>query len=123
MWFSRFFKKDKQKFKKLTLLECQIHGSHYYDCLKLIENNQLFVGEQLILKRQPDNEYDQYAIEVLTVEGKKLGYIPKNHSQILASLIDQKCRVSADIQSIFTTAWEPVNIRLILHFPKYSKVN
>ncbi len=118
MWLRRFFSRNKKSNKKLRILECQIHGSHYYDCLKLIEENKLFVGEPLTLRRQPDNEYDPYAIEILTAEGKKLGYIPKKHSQILASLIDQKCHLSANIESIFTTAWEPVSIHLILHLPR-----
>lgn len=118
MWFIRFFSRNKKKYKQLILLECQIHGSHYYECLKLIQEHKLFVGEPLTLQREPHNSYDPYAIEILTAAGKKLGYIPQKHSQVLASLMDHQCVLSADIQSIFTTAWEPININVTLLFPK-----
>lgn len=36
----------------------------------------------LLLEREADNEYDSNAIKVLTMDGKKLGYIPKRDNDI-----------------------------------------
>lgn len=108
-------KTPQQNAHQLLLLACQLHGSHYYDCLTLLENQQLFVGEKLVLHREPTNEYDSYAIEVLSKNGIKLGYIPKKHNQVIATLMDQQCYVTAYIDEIMTTEWEPVSIQVFLH--------
>lgn len=100
--------------RPLFLLECQIHGSHYYDCLKLVKSQQLRVGQRILLRREPSNEYDKSAIEVLTTSRQKLGYVPKNVNQVIATLMDQGCYLTATIEVIHTTAWEPVTIRIIM---------
>lgn len=53
--------------------------------------------DQLTLKREPDNAYDRWAVAVLTSEGQKLGYISKEHSQVLANIMDQGAEVQARI--------------------------
>ncbi len=80
--------------KRLLLLECRIHGSHYYSCLSLLESGQIHAGDCLHLAREPDNTYDTYAIEVFTAGGEKLGYVPKNHNRVIATLMDQACNLS-----------------------------
>ncbi len=99
---------------KLHLLSCQIHGSHYYDCLRLVNEGTIHPGERLLLKREPSNEYDQYAIEVLTANGYKLGYVPKNHNRVIAELMDQHCIISAVVDSVKSNEWEPVSITITL---------
>lgn len=108
----KWLKRRKQNTRKLFLLTCRIHGSHYYQCLTLVKKNQLKTGEPLLLRREPDNEYDKHAIEVFTLKQQKLGYLPKHNNQVIAALMDQGCRISAVISSIHTTAWEPVTIRI-----------
>ncbi len=98
--------------KRLLLLECRIHGSHYYSCLSLLENGQIHAGDRLHLAREPDNAYDAYAIEVFTASGEKLGYVPKNHNRVIATLMDQSCRLSASVSHVEAAAWEPVAIRI-----------
>lgn len=110
----RYLTGRRRQTRALFLLECQIHGSHYYDCLKLIKSEQLSVGELLRLRRQPDNEYDKYAIEILTRNGQKLGYVPQKDNRVIAALIDQGCHVTAHIELIVSTAWEPVTIRIMM---------
>lgn len=105
----------------LFLLNSQIHGSHYYDCLQLVKNQQLNVGEVLSLQREPSNEYDEDAIEIYTRQRKKLGYIPKQHNRVIAALMDQNCRISATIQAINTDAWEPVTIRVEMQLPSQNR--
>lgn len=100
--------------RELLLLDCQIHGSHYYDCLSLLSQDKLSVGQPLILRRQPDNAYDENAIEILTQRGVKLGYVPQKDNTVIANLLDQHCSLSTHIDSIVKTAWEPIGIRIIL---------
>ncbi len=119
-WFRRFFQKQRVKVapEALFLLECKIHGSHYYDCLSLIEANQLDVGELLILNREPNNEYDTNAIEILTQNGTKLGYVPQKNNLVLANVMDQHCLVSSRIASIKKAAWEPITVRITMELYK-----
>lgn len=114
MWlFKRLFKTPKTQ--TLRLLSCQIHGSHYYDCLTLLNQSALRVGQPLQLRREPDNKYDIYAIEVYTKKGVKLGYVPKQLNQVIATLMDQGCQIEATIEKIVTSAWEPVTIQIDCH--------
>ena len=45
-------------------------------------------GRQLMLVREPDNEYDRWATKVCTLSGTMLGYIPACKNQSVARLID-----------------------------------
>ncbi|MBS9777538.1 MAG: HIRAN domain-containing protein [Gammaproteobacteria bacterium] len=116
-WLRRLLRKkrDYSVLGKLFLLECKIHGSHYYDCLVLVKQGKLCVGEPVILRREPDNEYDKNAIEVLTRNNMKLGYLPKKDNVVIAALIDQKCEMFSYVENITTTAWEPVTIRITMN--------
>lgn len=106
---------DKKRPKQLHLLACQIHGSHYYQCINLVESKQIQVGERLILTREPDNEYDPYAIEVYNQKGVKLGYVPKNHNRVIAELMDQHCAIDAVVERVNGKEWEPVRIAVEWH--------
>lgn len=114
MWLLRWlFAKRKAKYS-LFLVKCQIHGSHYYACFEVLKHKQLKQGQTLLLKREPDNEYDRYAIEVLTKRRQKLGYIPKHLNKVIAALMDQDCLVYAVVTAIASEAWEPVTIKVYL---------
>lgn len=118
VWFSRLWSRLSQRAKQSTetllLLECQIHGSHYYACLALIESQSLHIGQRLQLVREKDNEYDDDAIEIYTTAGEKLGYVPKKDNHVIARLLDQQQKLTVHIESIHTTAWEPVTVRIEL---------
>ena len=48
--------------------------------------------EEILLVREPKNEYDELAILVKNKEGKKLGYIPRQKNEAIARLMDAgKC--------------------------------
>ena len=44
---------------------------------KLYRSGKLNPGKKLLLRREPNNPYDIYAVAVLTEDGNHLGYIPK----------------------------------------------
>ncbi len=45
-------------------------------------------GDKLILQREPDNRFDEYAILVLDEKKRKLGYIPEKDNIVFARLMD-----------------------------------
>lgn len=63
-----------------------IAGTRYVDnqdVFKRLEKN-----DPLLLEREADNKYDSNAIKVLTIDGEKLGYIPKRDNSIFTRLMD-----------------------------------
>ena len=58
-----------------------------YQNLTEIEKKITVHESKFILKREPDNQYDKFAVVVL-FEDKKLGYIPKSKNQTIARLMD-----------------------------------
>ena len=57
-------------------------------------------GDKLILKREPDNRFDDLAILVLTQSGKKLGYVPEKDNPILARLMNAGKKLTASVDTI-----------------------
>ena len=116
-WLKKIFQKRKRAGlpSQLFILECLIHGSHYYDCFSLIEKRGIFIGEPLVLIREPKNEFDNYAIEVFTQNREKLGYIPKKHNLVISNLMDQKVSINAFVETIIINAWDPISIKLTIN--------
>ena len=54
-------------------------------------------GDSLVLQREPDNRFDEYAILVLNGEGRKLGYIPEKDNLVFARLMDAGKLLTAKI--------------------------
>ena len=53
---------------------------------------KLKVGDRLQILREPKNQYDGMAITVRDQKNHDLGYIPREHNEILANLMDAgKC--------------------------------
>lgn len=55
---------------------------HYLDCDGKDCSGAVEVtrGDEVYLKREPDNQYDQNAVQLLDVTGKVLGYVPRYYS-------------------------------------------
>ncbi len=68
----------------------QYHDKATYDSLQQ--------GDRLRLVRERDNEHDHNAISVLTIEGRKLGYVPRNDAFFIAKQID-----SLDLLEVYAT--------------------
>jgi hypothetical protein len=62
--------------------------SNYQDAL---ENAR--PGEQLLLRREPTNQFDQNAIYVETLGGAKLGYLPRSDAAAISPVIGRATRV------------------------------
>jgi len=72
--------------QEVELLDCNVAGTTFLD-LDDIEP-KLKKHQLLMLKREPNNEYDNNAILILTEEGKKLGYVPQDKNEVLSKLMD-----------------------------------
>ena len=84
--------------RKILLARMHVAGTAYYDAEAVAD--RLRPGQRLALRRQPENRYDALAIEVLGPEGHKLGYVPRQHNEMAARLIDAGKRLSAQAESI-----------------------
>lgn len=70
----------------ILALSSIVAGTSYQN-LTQIEEKIIINETKLTLKREPDNEYDKFAILVL-FDNHKLGYIPKAKNQTIARLMD-----------------------------------
>ena len=72
--------------QEVELLNCHVAGTsflHLDDIESKLTKNQL-----LMLKREPKNKNDDKAILILTEDGQKLGYVPKEKNEVLSNLMD-----------------------------------
>jgi len=72
--------------KEVFLVETHVAGTSHIP-IKKIELT-LKNGDALVLRRDLDNPHDELAILILTESGEKLGYVPRDRSEILARLMD-----------------------------------
>ena len=72
--------------QEVELLNCHIAGTTFLD-LDDIES-KLTKNQVLMLKREPKNKNDDKAILILTEDGQKLGYVPKEKNEVLSNLMD-----------------------------------
>jgi len=73
--------KEQKRVYKLTTIK--VAGLQYGECL----DEEFKEKESLKLIREPKNPYDKYAVAIYK-QNKKVGYIPKTNSRIVASMLD-----------------------------------
>jgi len=76
---------------KLTTLK--VAGLQYGECT----DDTFILDESLSLVPEPDNPYDRYAVAIFKKE-KRVGYIPKTNSRIVASIIENGSKVHARVR-------------------------
>lgn len=69
-----------------------LRGTAHYHAEKLL--SVIKEGDELQLKREPDNAYDSFAIAVY-FQGYKLGYIPAYENIVLANMLDKGAHLHA----------------------------
>ncbi|RJP47104.1 MAG: hypothetical protein C4548_01595 [Desulfobacteraceae bacterium] len=101
------------KFEKRELLlnKFFIAGFQYYDGPSLI--NRLHAGIELALKRDPANEYDPYAVEILFNQFK-LGFVPRTDNKHISRLIAQNANLSCRVIQFAPeeTTWRMVRVEV-----------
>jgi hypothetical protein len=81
-----------------TDLQTYVAGAAYYDASDVFDG--LRPGQMLALRRQPDNPHDRLAIEVLTADGRKLGYVPRGVNAAPAAAMDRGEQIDAWIAAV-----------------------
>lgn len=82
--------------KEILALECLVAGTSFR---KLNDVETALNKEvKLELKREPQNEYDHFAI-ALHFEKHKIGYIPRDKNEVIARLMDAGKNFFATIQA------------------------
>ncbi len=89
---------EKNKEKKLLLDVFAIAGYQFYEGESV--EQQLKSGDSLKLNAEPRNPHDEFAVEILTKNNVKLGYVPKNDNKALIRLLQQSTKVEANIEEI-----------------------
>jgi len=72
--------------QEVELLKCHVAGTTFLD-LDEIES-KLTKNQLLVLQREPKNKIDNKAILILSEDGQKLGYVPKERNEVLSNLMD-----------------------------------
>jgi len=84
--------------RDLFLLGTHVAGLAHYQVESV--RDALVEGLPLLLQREPGNEHDALAIEVLTQGRTKLGYVPTNRNPVLARLMDAGKLLTTEVVSI-----------------------
>jgi len=64
-------------------IEFPVAGLRYYDITNISEDAPLLPNTKLVLRLEPENKFDPHAIEVLTLDNIKLGYVPVFYSRYI----------------------------------------
>lgn len=76
------------------------------------------LGDKLILKHEPSNQYDPYAIQVLTKQGELLGYIPRYYTQSILYRIQHGDTYSCQILEVIANCNCSECIKVKLDIPE-----
>jgi len=90
-------KNEPKATREIRLSSPYIAGFQYYRGLEL--EPMLKENDCLILKREPQNSHDCYAIEVYN-GSNKLSYLPREENKVIARIMDQVMTVKARIIKI-----------------------
>jgi hypothetical protein len=107
-----------KQYQRIYLLQNFVRGFKYYEGPQLLK--ELEAGAILQLVREPHNRFDDFAI-ALYYNNKKIGFVPMEHNEILAKLLDADLlKLHAEIQAVEPTAktWE--NIAFTIYALKES---
>ncbi len=99
--------------EEIFLLETHIAGTTFLD-LKKVEPT-LKEQEILIFKREPKNKADKLAIIIARESGQKLGYVPRDHNEIMARLMDAGKLLFGKLENKeWMNSWLKLKIRIYM---------
>lgn len=101
--------------KDIFLFDTHIAGTSYIDGIEELEVH-LNEDDKLDFFREPDNKYDKRAIVIKTIDGVKIGYVPRYDNAILSRLMDAGKLLFGRISSKEGSGrWVRINIKVYLH--------
>ncbi|MGI6183337.1 MAG: HIRAN domain-containing protein [Candidatus Fimadaptatus sp.] len=88
----RMYQRDsgKAKERRILVLKTGVAGINYHinSDEESIALDELKPGTELMLFREPDNEYDEWAIAVHLTQEDKIGFISRFKNETIARLMD-----------------------------------
>ena len=80
---------------EILLFDSYVAGTTYIEDESVFD--EIREGDKLVLKREPENRFDENAILVLDGKNRKLGYIPEKDNIVFARLMDAGKYLTAKI--------------------------
>ena len=101
--------------RDIFLFDTYVAGTTHIEGIEELEP-YLKADDRLEFFREPDNEYDNQAIVIKTVDGVKIGYVPKQDNVIFARLMDAGKLIFGTITSKEKKgSWVKIYIKVFLH--------
>lgn len=101
--------------KDIFLFDTYIAGTTYIEGIEELEPH-LNIDDKLDFFREPDNHYDKEAIMIKTINGVKIGYVPKQDNVIFARLMDAGKLLFGRISNKEKKGnWVKIMIKVFLH--------
>ena len=93
-----FGHKNSSSNHKIKLTTLKVAGVQYGECV----TDNFSPTEVLDYKREEENIYDPYAVALYS-KNKRVGYIPKENSRIIASLLDNGTALHIEVRYFYET--------------------
>lgn len=101
--------------KDIFLFDTYVAGTTHIEGIEEL-GPHLNNDDRLEFFREPDNRYDKQAIVIKTVDGVKIGYVPKQDNVIFARLMDAGKLLFGKITSKEKKgSWVKIYIKVFLH--------
>ena len=82
---------------EILLFDSYVAGTTYIEDETVFD--EIKEGDKLVLKREPENRFDENAILVLDGKNRKLGYIPEKDNIVFARLMDAGKYLTARVKN------------------------
>jgi len=97
----------------IYLTTVSVAGMCFYDVEEFLPDFK--EDDVLILRRNPKNKHDCYAIEVHTISGQMIGHIPRSENRVLARLMDSGKRLTGIVKNADgSSRWDGVSIKILM---------
>lgn len=101
--------------RDIFLFDTYVAGTSHIEGMEELEPH-LQTGDRLDFFREPDNQYDAQAIVIKTVDGVKIGYVPRQDNVIFARLMDAgKLLFGRISEKEKKGKWVKISIDIFLH--------
>lgn len=103
--------------RDIFLFATRVAGTMYNENIKETVE-QLSNGSRLNFIREPKNKYDELAIVIKTVDGEKIGYVPRRDNPVFARLMDAGKELFGRVKEIYTSDYSSyidIEIEIYLH--------
>lgn len=101
--------------KDIFLFDTYVAGTTHIEGIEELEQ-YLNIEDKLDFFREPDNKYDEQAIMIKTVNGVKIGYVPRQDNVIFARLMDAGKLLFGRISAKEKKGnWIKISIKVYLH--------